>query len=103
MSLNLARKAGRVEIRAVAVGSLPKGTFVQFVRVRPSETVAIGRGENTGRSITYSNIVTEWRRLKDWDGRDPLSLSVDAPGSDQIVVIVQEEGPGRILAASVLR
>jgi len=32
-------------------------------------TVAIGRGENTGQTITYSNVVRRWIKLGDWTGK----------------------------------
>jgi hypothetical protein len=31
--------------------------------------VAIGRGENNGRSITYNNVVRRWIKLGDWIGK----------------------------------
>ena len=32
-------------------------------------SVAIGRGENTGHTITYSNVVRRWIKLGDWTGK----------------------------------
>src|SRR5262249_60443106 len=32
-------------------------------------TVAIGRGENKGRAITYHNVVRRWVKLGDWTGK----------------------------------
>ena len=32
-------------------------------------TVAIGRGENKGRTITYHNVVRRWVKLGDWTGK----------------------------------
>jgi len=31
--------------------------------------VVIGRGENTGQTITYSNVVRRWIKLGDWTGK----------------------------------
>ncbi|GAA3872709.1 DUF1223 domain-containing protein [Celeribacter arenosi] len=74
---------------------------VQLVRYKPHERVAIGRGENAGREIDYSNIVTEWTVLRDWDGLGPLSIEAPVAGTDKAAVIVQANGAGPILAATV--
>ena len=75
---------------------------VQIVRYRPNETVAIGQGENAGLTMTYYNIVTSWTSIGEWSGTGPLVMEATASGSDQVVVIVQDQGLGRILAAARL-
>jgi len=40
--------------------------------------VAIGRGENSGRTLTYTNVVRRWVKLGDWDG-NAASFSVPWP------------------------
>jgi hypothetical protein len=102
VSLKLERSGDNVAISAQPLGQLPEDTMVQLVRVRPTATVEIGRGENAGRTFTYSHIVTDWTQLGDWDGHEPFRQTVAAPGADDVVVIVQEPGPGRILAAAVM-
>ena len=67
------------------------------------EKVNVGRGENAGRTLDYANVVTDWRAVAEWDGRTDLSLDVDAPGNTPVVIILQEPGPGPILAAEALR
>lgn len=91
------RHADGVMITADAVDAGP--AFVQLVRYRPMETVTIEHGENAGQVITYSNIVTEWNRLGEWDGRGRFAVTVPLAGSDGAVVIIQSKGPGPILAA----
>jgi hypothetical protein len=68
--------------------------------------VAIGRGENHGRTITYHNVVRGWLKLGDWTGvasnwNVPMSeLKID--GVDAAAVMVQEgtrDKPGIILGA----
>ncbi len=103
VSLALERSGDSIAISATPLGDLPEDTMVQLVRVRPTATVEIGRGENAGRTFTYSHIVTDWTQLGDWDGDEPFSRTVAAPGADDVVVIVQEPGPGRILAAAIVR
>ncbi|SNT10561.1 DUF1223 domain-containing protein [Tropicimonas sediminicola] len=77
--------------------------LVQLVRYMPHQVVEIGRGENAGRTLTYTNIVTEWSILAEWTGAEPLDLSAEVPGPDAVAVIVQKAGNGRILAAADLR
>lgn len=103
VALDVAQGSARLTIRAEARGALPGVVVVQLVRFRPEETVAIGRGENAGRTITYVNIVTDWREIGRWSGAAPLALTAEAPGPDRAAVILQEEGPGAILAAAVAR
>lgn len=76
---------------------------VQVVRYRPSEVVEIGHGENAGHRIDYANIVTSWQTVAEWRGLDPMTIEVDLAGNEPVVVIVQEPGPGRIVAAAEIR
>ena len=101
--LEVRRDGDRVVIRAVAEPSLGKGATVQLVRYMPEATVEIERGENAGSVITYHNVVTDWQKIGDWSGAEPLDLVADAPGTEPVVVIVQEAGPAAILAAARVR
>jgi hypothetical protein len=70
--------------------------------------VAIDRGENRGRTITYHNVVRDWRKLGDWTG-SPGAWTVavkDLRGVDvdEVAVFVQAgtaENPGSMLGAAV--
>ena len=70
-------------------------------------SVAIGRGENHGRTITYHNVVRRWVKLGDWTGTDstwnvPMS-DVKTDDIDAAAVMVQEgthDKPGIILGAA---
>ncbi len=69
--------------------------------------VDIQRGENSGRNLAYHNVVRKMDRLRTWDGRTALSLSLDmktvwAAGHDGCAVIVQEDGYGPILGVARL-
>jgi len=95
------RDGNVVTITASPSAELPPVIIVQVVRYRPREDVAITRGENAGQSIEYVNIVTAWQRVAEWDGKTPLSVTAPVEGSDSTAVILQEEGPGQILAAAL--
>ena len=101
--VTLERMGDQVRIGAVADRPLPGGAVVQMVRYMPAAEVAIERGENAGRVVTYRNIVTEWKKLADWPGQAPLEMMADAPGAEPVVVIVQEPGPASVLAAARLK
>jgi hypothetical protein len=58
-----------------------------------SVPVSIGRGENSGHTITYSNVVRRWIKLGDWRGKAasfsvPLK-DVENGAIDSAVVMVQ--------------
>ncbi|MDE1569943.1 DUF1223 domain-containing protein [Aquabacter sp. P-9] len=63
-----------------------------------SQAVSIGRGENAGKTVTYTNIVRGWIRLGPWTGgaaRYEVDLSrIQQEGVDQVVVMVQSGSPG---------
>ncbi len=69
--------------------------------------IAIGRGENTGHTIIYHNVVRRWLKLGDWNGSDaawsvPLSDFMTEE-VDAAAVMVQQgtrEKPGMILGAA---
>ncbi|MGB7263586.1 MAG: DUF1223 domain-containing protein [Albidovulum sp.] len=103
VALKLTRTGDRLLVNAQAIGNVPKGSLVQLVRYEPSSRVEIRRGENAGRSIDYANIVTSWKSVGEWDGGSDLSLDVKADGAAPLVIIIQEPGPGAILAAGRLR
>ncbi|MDO9527223.1 MAG: DUF1223 domain-containing protein [Gemmobacter sp.] len=103
VTLTIELKAGVVRILATANPPLAKGAVVQLVRYLPEAMVQIERGENAGRLASHRNIVTAWDRIAEWPGTEALSLDAPAAGDQPVVVIIQEPGPGAILAAARLR
>ena len=101
--LHLERRGNMVVIRAVAEPPLTRGAIVQLVRYLPEAMVQIERGENAGRLARHRNIVTEWTPVAEWAGTEPFELVAPVEGDQPVVVIVQETGPGPILAAARLR
>ena len=75
---------------------------VQLVRYTEQETRDIRRGENAGRKLVYANIVTDWVRLGGWNMRAARQMTTSVSGDDPIVVLVQHEGNGPIVAAARL-
>jgi hypothetical protein len=101
--LQLMRSDGSVKIHATARVALDGPLIVQVVRYVPTEHVAIKRGENAGRTIEYTNIVTSWTKVGVWSGSADLDMTVPAPGPNPVVVILQAEGTGMIYAASQVK
>jgi len=83
------------EVPARRLGEL----MVQIVQYVPEETVAISRGENRGKTITYTNIVTSWELVERWSGDAPLDIQAAISADGPVAVLVQEMGPGEIVAA----
>jgi hypothetical protein len=103
VALSARREGARIRLQA-PLPDLPVGPLtVQLVRYRPEATVRITRGENAGRTLGYSNIVTDWDEVGTWSGEAPLDMIVPAPGEAPAVVLLQKPGPGPILAAVQLR
>ena len=68
-----------------------------------SAPVSIKRGENTGRTITYVNIVRDIQPLGHWDGH-ALSLTLPEPSDNKAyVALLQSDGLGPILGAVRVR
>lgn len=101
--LELSREGATIRIRAKATGALAETALIELVRYIPSAAIDIERGENAGRRILYTNIVTSWKTVGEWDGTTPLDLQVRATGDLPAVVLIQEKGPGTIFAAAVSR
>ncbi|MEO1489869.1 MAG: DUF1223 domain-containing protein [Pseudomonadota bacterium] len=82
-----------------------------LIGVSSREDVSIGRGENRGRTIEYTNVVLEEAAIARWNG-GPMSLPVlesdlarvSGDGrADRFAAVLREPGGGRVLAASWLR
>ena len=61
--------------------------------ITKSIPVAVGRGENSGHTITYTNVVRRWIKLGDWSGKAetytvPMK-DVQSGGIDSAAVVVQ--------------
>ena len=94
----------KVEVGEGAAGATGA---VWLVRLDHQKTVSIGRGENSGRSVTYTNVVRAMTRLGDWAGKAasfevPLAQTQGAD-SDGYAVILQggpAAKPGVIFGAA---
>jgi hypothetical protein len=73
-----------------------------------SVEVAIGRGENSGHTFTYHNVVRRWIKLGDWNGQAaswsiPV-VNLESAGVDAVAVVLQSGAgstPGVMLGAAM--
>ncbi len=84
------------------------GSEIWLCPVSGSVSVGIARGENRGRTITYTNVVRRWIKLGNWSGKsETFSVPIDAiksDGVDAVAVILQNGSaaqPGAIIGASL--
>lgn len=101
--LTLAEHDGRLLIHIGAAPGLPPlGVYV--LRVAPTQTVAIGRGDNSGRRVTYTNVVRAMSRVGDWLGQPKDFQLLGLEGENEGYVVLLQAGtperPGPILAAA---
>jgi len=89
-------------------GEEATGGEVWLCPLSQSVSVGIGRGENRGRTITYTNVVRRWVKLGTWSGKsETFTVPIDAiksAGIDAVAVILQSgsaDKPGAMLGASL--
>lgn len=102
VALQVTAAGGRLRIEARNLGGVTAPVLIQLVRYLPLATVEITRGENAGQTLAYANVVTSWQLLGRWDGLAPLVMESSIAGTDRAAIVVQEQGPGLILAAAQL-
>jgi hypothetical protein len=106
--VTLTRSGDKVTVAIAAVKSGRASGEIWLCSLASSVPVAIGRGENRGKTITYYNVVRRWVKLGEWNGSEhtwsvPLS-DIEAEGVNSVAVIVQggdNAKPGRMLGAAV--
>lgn len=98
--VTVTHRNGEVHLTVGADEAAPTPATLWLVSYMKSAPVTIKRGENTGRTITYVNIVRDMRALGHWEGH---SLSLTLPklsGNEAYVALLQSDQLGPILGAS---
>jgi len=98
----------RIELTVPEAAPNSPGAEVWLCGLIKAATIAIGRGENKGRTITYHNVARRWVKLGDWTGH-AKSWSVPAHtllgnDIDEVALLVQDgtkEKPRAILGAAL--
>jgi hypothetical protein len=107
LPVGLAVEGNSLNVKISATDSERSGGEVWLCPLARAVSVAIGRGENHGRTVTYHNVVRRWVKLGDWTGKEstwtiPLADFKD-DDIDGAAVLVQEgthDKPGIILGAA---
>lgn len=91
----------------VDVGAGAGRATVWLMEVEPAATVAVGRGENAGRTLTYTNVVRRMTPLGPYSGAPArFEAPAQAGAGARYVALVQAgaaERPGAILGAAMTR
>lgn len=102
VTISAKRQGDLLTISAVPPETVSGPITIQLVRFIPEQEVKIYRGENAGRQIKYTNVVSEWTALGEWRGDKLLHFETRVEGTAPAAVILQHEGPGAILAATIV-
>lgn len=99
---------GKIHVDIGAAKHVGQSAEVWLCPVARAIPVKIGRGENRGQHITYTNVVRGWVKLGEWKG-DEMRLSksvseISAKGKfDSVAVLVQSgkvDAPGAVHGAA---
>jgi hypothetical protein len=104
----LAVNNGTLDVSVSGGDKAPAASEVWLCPLAKAVPVAIGRGENRGRTITYHNVVRNWLKLGAFSAAQsnwnvPMA-QIKAEGIDAAAVMVQEgshDRPGIILGAAL--
>jgi len=99
VALSAERSSDAISISAKMIGEGAAPMDVHVVQYLPQQSVKITRGENSGKTIVYANIVQDWANVGQWTGRGTLSLMASVSSDLPVAVILQEKGYGPIIAA----
>ncbi|MFU8864220.1 MAG: DUF1223 domain-containing protein [Rhodobacterales bacterium] len=94
---------GQVSIQAEAPATLTGPVIIYLARYTPHQTVEITRGENAGKTVGYTNVVSEWTTIGEWDPKEPLRMQTKVTGDAPGVVVLQKSNAGAVVAAAYLR
>ncbi len=111
LPVTIAVADGKVTVNVPAAANA-QSAEVWLCPITAKAPVAIGRGENGGKTLTYNNVVRRWVKLGDWSGK-AASFSVpvaDLPDGgyslqdiNELTVVVQSgvaAKPGLMLGAA---
>jgi len=93
-----------IEAGAATPGSEPKEATIWLAVVQRSVQVPVKGGENSGKILTYYNVVRELTPVGLWNGR-PTTIrlaraAVMRPELEDLVVLIQEASTGPIIGAA---
>jgi len=100
--LDVAVSKGAADSLTVGVdGKHGKPAEIWLVRFTKEVTTRVRAGENKGKTLTNHNIVTEMKKVGDWQGQ-PVTVAIpnlNLKPTEGCAVLVQTEGQGPIIGA----
>jgi len=107
--VTLSQSGRQITVSVAASGKSPAAMHgeVWIGAISKAIPIAVGRGENSGRELTYYNVVRNLLKVGDWNGTSgswtvPLE-NISREGVDAAVVFVQDgnrDKPGPMLGAA---
>jgi hypothetical protein len=96
-----------VEIGTAPQGAALKEATIWLAVMSPSVEVPITRGENKGKTVTYSNVVRDLMPIGTWNGK-PMTVqlqrhSILHAGAERCAVLVQQGRAGPIVGAALIK
>jgi hypothetical protein len=108
LPVNLSIVGEQISVSIPAAKSADAKGEVWLCPITKNADVTIARGENTGHTITYHNVVRRWIKLGEFTGAAQTftvpKQDVTGVGGDAVAVVVQsgsKEAPGNVLGATV--
>lgn len=83
-------------------GDIPLADVI-IVHYKPNYVTKVKAGENRGKTLNHTNIVTSWERVGSWNGERDWKIQTSLAEGVHAAVIVQVEHSGPILAARKLQ
>jgi len=107
LPVSVSQVGDEVQVRVGALPGVRSPATVWLAHTLSSRTVNIANGENSGRVITYHNVVRGFAAVGKWSG-EPVTLELPAQGeqgelTDGVAVWVQVDGMGPVLGAAQMR
>jgi hypothetical protein len=107
LPISITQKGDEIQVKIGAAPSSGHSGTVWLAHTLSSRTVNIAKGENSGRVITYHNIVRGFSAVGKWSGQ-PMTLELPTQGvqgeiTDGVAVWVQQGGSGPVFGAAQTR
>jgi hypothetical protein len=104
--IEASRADGAIAVRSAgSIGSASAAApgVVWLVTVRGEQAIAVTRGENSGRTLSYANVVRDVAQVGEWTGQ-PLTVRVPAGSpalgpDERYAVLIQRGQQGPLLGA----
>lgn len=84
-------------------GMTSRAAELVLIGVDSHAEIAIGRGENRGRSVAYTNVLKGERLIASWSGGKASHVlepgALNMRGADRYALVLREPGAGPVLAA----